>query len=390
MSISPDVISVLHVDDEPDVADVAARYLQRQDDRFDVTVVSAVEAGLERLEHEAFDCVVSDYDMPGRNGVEFLRTVREDHPELPFILFTGKGTEEIASNAISAGVTDYLQKETGTSQYEVLANRIENAVERAESQRAARHLRELAENTDRILYIFTHDWSELLFINSAYEEIWGRSTEALQENPADFLNGVHPADRDRVRDAMARISDGESLELEYRVNAAADYSRWVAVRGEAITDGDGEVVRVAGFATDVTDRRELERTLQERTRRLREAQRVAGVGSWEWDAETNAIEWSQETYRIFGWDPDEDDTPTFEDWISAVHPADRDHASAKVEEAMETGTFPQFEHRIERPDGEVIRVKCRGEVTETETGDVMIRGTILDVTDNESPGGTDP
>ena len=191
MSTSPDRITVLHVDDDPDVA---ATYLQRQDDRFDVEVISTVETGLERLEAAEFDCVVSDCDMPKRNGVEFLRAVRRDHPGLPFILFTGKGTEEVASDAISAGVTDYLQKETDTSQYEALANRIENAVERAESQRVVRHLRELAGNTDRILYIFSHDWSELLFVNSAYEEIWGRPTEALRESPADFLNGVHRSD----------------------------------------------------------------------------------------------------------------------------------------------------------------------------------------------------
>ena len=383
MGVTPDLIRVLHVDDNTEVADLAASYLQRKHDGFDVEVVEAVEAGLSRLRAEEFDCIVSDYEMPGRTGVEFLREVREQYPDVPFILFTGKGTEEVASDAISAGVTDYLQKGAGTGQYEVLANRIENAVQRAESQRAARHLRELADTTDRILYIFTHDWSELLFINSAYEEVWGRSTEALRENLRDFLNGIHPEDRDRVRDTMGRMSDGESLELEYRVNEAEDFDRWVAVRGEAIVD-DGEVVRVAGFATEITERKALEQALQTRTERLQEAQRVAGVGSWEWDAETNAIEWSQETYRIFGWDPDEDDTPTFEDWISAVHPADRDHASAKVEEAMETGTFPQFEHRIERPDGTVVPVQCRGEVSETEDGTTRIRGTVLDVTDRET------
>ncbi len=382
MSVTPDRIRVLHVDDETSVADVAARFLQRQDDRFDVDVVASVDEGLSRLEAGDFDCVVSDYDMPRRNGVEFLRAVRDRYPNVPFILFTGKGTEEVASDAISAGVTDYLQKETGTGHYEVLANRIVNAVSRAESQRAARHLRELAENTDRILWIFEPDWSELLFINSAYEAVWGRSAEDLRATPTDFLNGVHPDDRDRVRESMERLGDGEALDVEFRVNADEDYGRWVAVRGEPITD-DGAVVRIAGFATEVTERKELEQALQERTERLQEAQRVAGVGSWEWDAATDTVEWSRETYRIFGWDPAGDTSPTFDDWIEAVHPEDREHAGAMVEEAMETGTFPTFEHRIERPDGEVVRVKCRGEVTETDDGGLRITGTILDVTDHE-------
>lgn len=77
--------------------------------------------------------------MPGTGGLEFLQTVREEYPHLPFILFTGKGTEEVASDAISAGVTDYLERNIGTEQYELLANRIRNAVDaRREAERANR------------------------------------------------------------------------------------------------------------------------------------------------------------------------------------------------------------------------------------------------------------
>ncbi|MFB6146831.1 MAG: response regulator, partial [Halobacteriaceae archaeon] len=122
-------IRVLYVDDEPGFADLSVEYLERANDRIEGTAVQRAAAGLERLEAERFDCIVSDYEMPGRNGIEFLEAVRTDHPELPFILHTGKGSEDIASEAISAGVTDYLQKRGGTDQYAVLANRIENAVD---------------------------------------------------------------------------------------------------------------------------------------------------------------------------------------------------------------------------------------------------------------------
>ena len=184
-------IRVLHADDEPAVAEVAATYLQRQDERFDVDIATGVDEGLARRGDGEYDCVVSDYDTAGRTGVEFLRAVRERSPVLPFILLTGKGSEAVASDAISAGATDYLQKETGTGQYGILANRVANAVSRAESQRAARHLRELAGNTDRVLDIFDPDWAEDPFINSACGEVWDRSIEELRADPVDFLNGVH-------------------------------------------------------------------------------------------------------------------------------------------------------------------------------------------------------
>lgn len=84
--------------------------------------------GLEAFSAGKLHCIVSDYDMPGQSGLDFLTTIRETHPRIPFILYTGKGSEDVAGDAISAGVTDYLQKETGSSQYTVLANRIKNAV----------------------------------------------------------------------------------------------------------------------------------------------------------------------------------------------------------------------------------------------------------------------
>jgi DNA-binding NtrC family response regulator len=124
-------ICVLHVDDEPRFADLTQDFLERVDENFTVLTATGADAAQTRLGEEAVDCVVSDYDMPDNDGLELLERVRREYPDLPFILFTGKGSEEFASDAISAGVTDYLQKESGTSQYRVLANRVRNAVSMA-------------------------------------------------------------------------------------------------------------------------------------------------------------------------------------------------------------------------------------------------------------------
>lgn len=68
--------------------------------------------------------------MPEQNGLDLCRAVRDDHPDLPFFLFTSRGGEEIVSRAMVAGATDYIQKEPGVEQYTLLANRIDNAVSR--------------------------------------------------------------------------------------------------------------------------------------------------------------------------------------------------------------------------------------------------------------------
>ncbi len=127
-------IHVLHVDDDREFVELAALMLERESDALSVTVETNAHAGLDRIETSVVDCVVSDYDMPRVDGLEFLREVREREPDLPFVLFTGKGSEEIASAAISAGVSDYLQKVSGTDQFAVLANRIENLVTQARAE----------------------------------------------------------------------------------------------------------------------------------------------------------------------------------------------------------------------------------------------------------------
>lgn len=138
-------VQVLHVDDDPAFGELVADFLARKDEEIAVLTETSADHGLQRLESvsDSIDCVVSDYDMPGKTGIEFLRAVRDRYPNLPFILFTGKGSEEVASEAISDGATDYLQKGGGTEQYDLLANRVRNAVEQYRSTERAENLARL-------------------------------------------------------------------------------------------------------------------------------------------------------------------------------------------------------------------------------------------------------
>lgn len=148
-------IRVLHVDDNPDFADLAD-FLERKRDHLHVESEASPTDALEHVRDREFDCIVSAHDMPEMTGIELLEAMQEEDATLPFILFTGKGSEEVASEAVSAGVADYLQKESGTEQYTLLANRIENAVERYRSQRVAerqkRRLEALVSNLPGLVY----------------------------------------------------------------------------------------------------------------------------------------------------------------------------------------------------------------------------------------------
>ncbi|MES3518208.1 MAG: response regulator [Natronomonas sp.] len=173
MADERETVRVLHVDDEPGFAETTARFLEREDERFVVETAATASDGCDRLREADFDCIVSDYDMPGGDGIEFLNDVRETDPDIPFVLFTGKGSEEIASEAISAGVSDYLQKGSGTDQYSLLANRIDNLVS---GHRAESRLETHAEQQRRVA-----DLSRDALAGTPLETLFDRAVEIVAD-----------------------------------------------------------------------------------------------------------------------------------------------------------------------------------------------------------------
>jgi PAS domain S-box-containing protein len=264
-------IRLLHVDDEPDFPETAAVFLQREMDDLVVETAHDAEAGLACLEDGAFDCVVSDYDMPGRSGVEFLREVRERHGDLPFVLFTGKGSEEVASAAISAGVTDYLQKGSGTDRYTILANRIENAVGHYRSQR------NLEENRRRLslfieqspLGVIGYDETfTIATVNPAAEEILGYDADELVGGtwkpfvPEGYHRHVAAVERELLSDKGGYHSCNENV----RKDGERIVCEW---HNRVVTDEDGTVVSVFSLFRDVTEEHEARERLRRSERRYR-------------------------------------------------------------------------------------------------------------------------
>ncbi|OYR59432.1 response regulator [Halorubrum halodurans] len=253
----PNPIRVLCVDDDPEFADLTATYLERRNDRFVVETVTSPDRGLDLIDDDPPDCVVSDYEMPGMNGIELLRAVREEHPDLSFVLYTGKGSEEVASDAISAGVTDYLRKQSGTHQYAVLANRVSNAVDQA---RAERRLREERRRFQLLFERLTQPTVEVEYeddepivrrINPAFEAVFGYEASEIVDDSLDAYI-VPPGGEEGASRINRRVQAGGGLESVEVVRRTATDDREFLLQNAVYDDGSG------GFAiyTDVTDRRE--------------------------------------------------------------------------------------------------------------------------------------
>lgn len=261
---------VLHVDDEPDFGELVQTFLEREDETLNVVTETCAEAGIDRLVDSEIDCVVSDYDMPQTDGLEFLEVVQESHPETPFILFTGKGSEEIASEAISRGVTDYLQKAGGTEQYEVLANRIRNSVDRHRTERELQRNREFLTrvlNLNPSAIMVVNEAGEIVRANKRAEEVLGFSESTITTRA---FNGpewdIVDEDGNSIPDdelPFARVQEtGEPVfNAEHGVRRPDGDVVWLSVTAAPLWDECDEVEHVIALVSDTTSQKQHTKTL---------------------------------------------------------------------------------------------------------------------------------
>jgi len=137
------MISVLYVDDDPALLEIGKLFLEMIGN-FSVETCTSTQGALKRLEEVSFNAVLSDYDMPEMNGIQFLREVRARYPTLPFVIFTGRGREDVVVEALNSGVDFYLQKGgEPKSQFAELSHKLRTAVQRRRSEDRIRHLARL-------------------------------------------------------------------------------------------------------------------------------------------------------------------------------------------------------------------------------------------------------
>ncbi len=147
------MIKVLIVDDEPEISGLISTRLRRESPDFQIAEVRSAAKCLEYLQSGEVDCILSDYQMPGMNGIELLDAIRDSGEEVPFIFVTGQGNEQVARDAFKKGANDYFTKDAGFAHFTRIINSIVQAVrQKSEEKRrrqAERHLLELNEELEQ-------------------------------------------------------------------------------------------------------------------------------------------------------------------------------------------------------------------------------------------------
>jgi len=233
-------------------------------------------------------------------------------------------------------------------------------------------------NWERDLTTQRVTWSAQMY------RLLGHEPGAFELRPGSVRDRVHPDDRHDLRRAIDRaIAEAGAFEASFRIRRADGVYRMMHSRGRVITDAQGRAVLLNGTMQDITDLAEVHRELKAAVDRLNAAQRVAHVGSWDHDLPSDMEFWSEELYRIFGYEPGTVRT-THDFFLSRVHPDDRQAVIDGVRVAVERGDDYSYEFRIVLPDGRVRDCISRGRVERDELGTaVRMYGTCQDLTDRK-------
>jgi PAS domain S-box-containing protein len=389
------MISILYVDDESALLDIAKRYLEKTGSLTVETAVSAQEA-LEKIDRTPYDAIISDYQMPGMNGIEFLQLLRASGNSMPFIIFTGKGREEVVIQAFDSGADFYIQKGgEPRAQFAELAHKVTQAVEFRRSEKSR------AESEQKLQDIinFLPDATFAIDISGSVIA-WNRAIEEMTRVPASDMLGkgnyeyalpfyqerrpilidLALQDHDEVigRYSFVRQEGGR---LVAETTDARLQGKEVVLWGMAssLYDSKGQLAGAIESIRDITVNRRAQEDLRKTRDLLKLSQQAANAGSWDWDIPAGILTWSEEFFALFGLPPTAD--PSFETWLAVLHPDDREPALAKIDRSIQEQSQLYNEYRIILPDGTIRLIGALGNTAYDENGKpVRMSGICIDIT----------
>jgi PAS domain S-box-containing protein len=306
--IAKGMYSVLYVDDEPMLLELAKIFLEQTGD-FRVDTLTSAPAALDILDRTSYDCIISDYQMPVMDGIVFLKTVRSRGNALPFIIFTGKGREEVVIEALNSGADFYLQKGGDPkAQFAELAHKIRQAIG---IRRAQKTMQDLVQGAP--IPEFVIDASHrVIFWNRALEEYSGIAASDIV-GTTDHWKAFYASPRpcladlivDENIDGIARWYAGKQAKSIGRpdILEATDYfptikgGTWLYFTAALLRDPSGNITGAIETLQDVTSIRNKEEEVLAAYEQMQAAFEQAKTSELALNNQNKLLETSEQRYR---------------------------------------------------------------------------------------------
>lgn len=336
-------LSVLYIDDDPDLLEIGKHLLEQSGEFAVTTCVCPLEAS-EILARNHVDAIVSDYLMPGMDGIRFLQRLRHHGTTTPFIMFTGKGCEDVAVDALNSGADFYVRKEgSPEEQFAEIGERIRCAVSGRRAEEADKKNEELyqwlswnappelVENLNEVFYILDKN-ATIIYISPNIEVIGGYPASAVIGK--SYVDLVHPDDRaGRLWQFSSSIA-GSNETTEYRFFKADGGIVWVKTAARPILR-EGRVIGIQGILTDITSLKTMAEALRESEEQYRDLAANAPIGILTCDTEGRITYINQRSLDLVGSPGEEEETSTVN--LLTFSPLVQTGFSGLLRKAMDSG-----------------------------------------------------
>jgi diguanylate cyclase (GGDEF)-like protein/PAS domain S-box-containing protein len=227
--------------------------------------------------------------------------------------------------------------------------------------------RQIAENVRDVFYLVDVQTGRTCYVSPAYQQIWGRSPESAYAHAESWLEALHPDDRTDIQNRWLKDLAHGVFEYSYRIVRPDGSIRWIETRGFPVRDAAGKLYRLAGVATDVTERRRLQTALEERDAGLRRAQLMARLAHAIIAGDGSLESWSETLPELLGI-PAAQLPAAARDWLKLVRPEYRRRVRQEILKSRVERKRMALQYQVQRPDGRLIHIGHVAEPLGEEAG----------------------
>ena len=380
----PEFLHILHVDDDASLLQVSKMILENEN-KFKIDLANSVDEAFEKLKTRSYDAIVSDYDMPLKNGLDFLKELREEKNNIGFIMFTGRGREEVAVKALNLGADRYINKNgSPEATYCELADAICKTVERKKAKAllldSEAKYRTLVEESLQGIMVAQGAQPKIVFANSAMGKMLGYTVEEFTSlSPQEVFGLVYYEDRElffnRFRDRLL----GKQRESNYDFRAVRKDGAiiWLQASSNRI-EYNGQPAIQAMFL-DIDERKKAEQTIRKSEERYRELANSLPEIVFDANANGRLTFFNKRAFEITGFTQADFDKGL--NVMQLIVPEDREKASNNLRRLFAGENFGPSEYRLARKDGSTFAVLVKTARVVSENMILGFRGIAVDVSD---------